>query len=620
MTINININTTKLPKLDKIIPFCKVISLGSGSAPKYVTVELPTHDGARIKVWWTGAPIIAVDDYVRVQRQGADKRYIIIGTDRSTPDISSVWPGYAKIKLINSSGITEYDNDLAQVASDAVAGDVVLIGPAAQGDLDCNGVVFGDEILITGTGKSITNLVGTNVDRTLTLGNNCILLNMTVFRTGTASNPSAAIYTPSGDFTLHMENVQAENRFDVTDVNTYAIQLDGGGYLFNCGGFASKDTGINDGDIRGFSITNVTTPPLRLIECEFAALRIGGGAGNDYGAMVSLTGGTAVIRGGVYSGMDASLSISAAGIVLQNPYLTTSPEITGSTVDGSYYDVSGDLVMAGDSSIIIPGGGVLAFDSSLTDEYIYNPSDGNIDIVVEGETGLRVDAGVGVILPLANRDVYVLGDTEIGLGGRFVQGYTVEDHFVGTAIDAAWTWAGAPFATPGEASMTAIASCLQLAFTSGTDPRGFLYRTDSLTTTVRVVGLAFNNPTDLTFCGYRFDDSSDNNYVEVAIRKTSGAGTWQLISRYRTGGGAVTTTVHYTINDIPKFVGCRLQVTGTQWSNWNVLAAIGIDSPAVSITQFVSGLTWTPTRRGICFTSIGSPPGSFQGPYVDWVS
>ena len=272
---------------------------------------------------------------------------------------------------------------------------------------------------------------------------------------------------------------------------------------------------------------------------------------------------------------------------------------------------------------------VAALDVTLTNEIVpsidtfkvskLRASDDSADALTADADAILTAANI-LILP---NDVFPYSDTEFGLGTRiFSANGTLEDHFVGTTLDASWTWAGAPFATPDEASMTAIPSCLQLAFTSGTDPRSFLYKSTGLSSTPTrlCIGFALNNPTDLSFCGYRADDSSDNNYVEAALRKVSGSAAWELISRYRTGGGAVTTTVHQTFDDIPKFMYVRLRMTGTAWTNWAANADVGIDSPALSAFTFASGLTWTPSRRGPCFTSIGSPPTSFRGPYIDWVT
>lgn len=85
----IKIDTTKLGKLDRIIPGCKVVSIPAGAAPKFVVVELPRADGARINAYYYGFPTLSVNDYVRIQRRGADNQYDVVGTDRGTASSAS---------------------------------------------------------------------------------------------------------------------------------------------------------------------------------------------------------------------------------------------------------------------------------------------------------------------------------------------------------------------------------------------------------------------------------------------------------------------------------------------------------------------------------------------------
>ena len=85
----IKIDTTKLGLLDRIIPGCKVVSIPAGASPKFVVVELPRADGARISAYYYGFPTLSVNDYVRIQRRGADNQYDIVGTDRGTASSAS---------------------------------------------------------------------------------------------------------------------------------------------------------------------------------------------------------------------------------------------------------------------------------------------------------------------------------------------------------------------------------------------------------------------------------------------------------------------------------------------------------------------------------------------------
>jgi hypothetical protein len=71
----------RVGQADRILPLCKVVDIPAGSPPLDVVVELPDPDGTRILARWFGRPAIAVDDYVRLQRRGADGLYDLVGVD-----------------------------------------------------------------------------------------------------------------------------------------------------------------------------------------------------------------------------------------------------------------------------------------------------------------------------------------------------------------------------------------------------------------------------------------------------------------------------------------------------------------------------------------------------------
>lgn len=74
-----------LPPLEKTIDRCKVISLGTGSVPKNITVQLPGADGAQVGARWTGEPPLAVNDYCRLLKVNSDTiKYLVVGTSAGT--------------------------------------------------------------------------------------------------------------------------------------------------------------------------------------------------------------------------------------------------------------------------------------------------------------------------------------------------------------------------------------------------------------------------------------------------------------------------------------------------------------------------------------------------------
>lgn len=80
----LDIDTSKLPAIDRIISQCKVIDLGSGGAPKNITVELPNSDGSRVLARWSGFPPLAVNDYCIIQRVEMETQYLVVGASAAT--------------------------------------------------------------------------------------------------------------------------------------------------------------------------------------------------------------------------------------------------------------------------------------------------------------------------------------------------------------------------------------------------------------------------------------------------------------------------------------------------------------------------------------------------------
>jgi hypothetical protein len=237
---------------------------------------------------------------------------------------------------------------------------------------------------------------------------------------------------------------------------------------------------------------------------------------------------------------------------------------------------------------------VLLFDAS-------NPADGLV-IGTYGYPGWALD-----LYP--NNDEAGLLSREV-YRSRITPGAAIDD-FDGSTWAAGWAWAGAaPFTTP---TVTfAYPSCVSMCFAGAA--RAFRYRTDALTT-ASYAKLCMANNTAGTFLGHRLDDGSDNNYVEFALRYVA-TNQYDVISRVRTGGAAVTTTVHKVV-EYPIWVSLSQVPYGTLWSNWGAWGEIAIDSPGLYTCIFSSGLTWTPTRRGL-HLSTAAAAATWEAHLCDW--
>lgn len=227
---------------------------------------------------------------------------------------------------------------------------------------------------------------------------------------------------------------------------------------------------------------------------------------------------------------------------------------------------------------------------------------------------------VGDVNTSAGTDIFIGGD-EAGVKqrGSFWRTSGIDDDFDGSALDGTWSWRGSPFVTPTRVNFDS-ASLVQIGHDVSTQ-RMFAARTDNLTSSFHLVLGAPNGFVDGAYFGWRTDDNSDNNYAETVIRKTTGTNTLELTSRRRTGGGAVTETVHQTIYNFPEFFIVGIQIVGTQWSNWGWSIHLGslISGPATSSYSVVaSGLTWTPSHRGIVFANAATT-NVFRGPFIDKV-
>jgi hypothetical protein len=248
--------------------------------------------------------------------------------------------------------------------------------------------------------------------------------------------------------------------------------------------------------------------------------------------------------------------------------------------------------------------------------------------VVKGKSSNFPDLGtttlaeqLGNVYLGTSKDIFPAA-TAAGLAYRTIYRNAVvapaNDDFDGAAIGGYWTgWAGAPFVTP---TVALSQSQLRVSFAAAPN-RAFLYTTNQLTSVhILQAILATNTPSttaDCAFVGCRVDDGTDNNYYEIGIRYRA-TNQYDVVTFTRLGGGAVTITSHKNL-EYPIWSFFRSFPYGAFYSNWNIYAEWGIDSPAL-YTLTAGGLTgqaWTIVRQGITFRH---PTGgaSWQTYYVDW--
>lgn len=193
----------------------------------------------------------------------------------------------------------------------------------------------------------------------------------------------------------------------------------------------------------------------------------------------------------------------------------------------------------------------------------------------------------------------------------------VTDHFMGTALDTAWAWAGAPFATPGTVG---VADSVLTVLNVGT-ARSFLYQT-IISTGYKRAAVSLLSDTVGFAVGMRLDDGSDNNYVEEVLQVSAANPTnWAVQGRARTGGGVVATVAG---DDMCVPLGYILDMIlfGTRWSAWG--ARMGLTTAGAfggvmfkPFTALGGALAWTPTRVGLVFDNLVGG-ASWESGLVDW--
>lgn len=326
------------------------------------------------------------------------------------------------------------------------------------------------------------------------------------------------------------------------------------------------------------------------------------GSGDAY-ALVSSAGAVLYALGCYCSADDYDLAVALA--TLQVGYCQYD---TGKVYGTPTYMDSYEIL----TSLKTVDGAGSGLDADKTDGYEAPATPAASSIVV-------LDASGNLKLPGAG-DVFYGDDAEASLGYRidFFQS-PVTDHFDTGSLGGSWSWAGAPFSTPGSVVFTtpSVMRVLQLGAAAN---RAFLYQSVAGTpgNVSARAGIVAN--IDSLGVGTRMDDGSDNNYVEAIFQLQTGnphSARPQL--RYRTGGGSVTTVSGNTFSVPMSLFVVDLNVAGTQWTNWNAQTLMyGGIADIYYCGGAATGLTWTPTRVGLLFDQGGVGYATWHTYYVDF--
>jgi hypothetical protein len=255
--------------------------------------------------------------------------------------------------------------------------------------------------------------------------------------------------------------------------------------------------------------------------------------------------------------------------------------------------IGADLLMSGTKC------GVLFFDET-------DPSDPCVAFVYDGAPAAWITGDllkdpltdVGDIKQASGKDIYPDSETSMSLFKRLVNSViTPTDHFRSGNIPTGFAWASAPFVTPGTIAYNQYGTYMR-TIVAKSGERAFLYDSISSWQGRQFVLRAFCQHSAAV--GIRFDDGSDNNYVEAYLDSTvGGLGTQTMRLRQRTGGGAVTTTDTFASpRGTPHTF--RMYCYAPAPPNWtSYVYNIAENGDSCIVTNHVLVTTWTPSRVGI---------------------
>ncbi|GIV66645.1 MAG: hypothetical protein KatS3mg047_1038 [Bellilinea sp.] len=167
-------------------------------------------------------------------------------------------------------------------------------------------------------------------------------------------------------------------------------------------------------------------------------------------------------------------------------------------------------------------------------------------------------------------------------------------HDFDNALPSGWSWAGAPFVIP---TINYLGGTL-LTISPGAGNRAFLTSGSSYLAQSKWINGIFletDASSPNTYIGYRTDDGTEDNYLEIVLVGTT-LPNMQIKSRVRSGGGVVTETTHAT------FQRCWIEYLGIIYAGSSY--QIVVYEPArVAYSPYLTP-AFTPSRCGIiCSTS-----------------
>lgn len=175
---------------------------------------------------------------------------------------------------------------------------------------------------------------------------------------------------------------------------------------------------------------------------------------------------------------------------------------------------------------------------------------------------------------------------------------TSEAHdFTSTSLPSGWSWAGSPFVTPTQS----VEYGTLLKVIPGATSRSYMYKPSG--NDISANGIMWTADAG-SYIGCRYDDGTDNNYAECCLY-CNALDDIRIMTRVRTGGGSVTTwtgTTNYVNLRAPTLY---VYPSGTLWSNWTAEARL-LNGLSMIAAFGISGLAFTPTRRGIVIYTVAN--------------
>jgi hypothetical protein len=563
----------------------------------------------------------------------------------------------SKCARLRSGVVTEYNDPDDAISNSDTSGDIILVPPGTWVCTQAHSVPSGVSIFgINGPAEKCVLQCSTDVGQNFIVMWSGVAYNVRFEYTRAGSAVAFFAFTGStlievqGDATVSSGTGTAEglriNTSNARNCQGYAAAPGGGnaygwqvfgGYceIWFCYGYGVL-TSSGSGTCCGMAIPSISN---RLLSCIMEA---GGSYGSRYGAIVDAT---SYAFHCVFEGTTASVNLIDAGDILyvySCAYTTTSGSGSVVALAGDRAGLARNEVVSGSWSFsqavaLVAGAYLSGGNLDLNAQALIQDADGDTSLTagVDDEVVAKVGGtdkfrwtsvgllGVssskprlGTSSPDADKwgriyladgeDVYPRKD-DLGCHQRFFGRLNFNWHFDDlSALPSGFSWAGTPFITP--ATVTFTESSINLYHTSS--GRAFLYRSYSGSGNYQYLVPAANPNTIGVYYGLRYDDGSDNNFVEFRVSLISDwPGTWQF-SVESTIGGTPQASVTGPSCSIPLAFFIGTQIGGTKWSNWTFYGkaypCLGIFSYQIYWMCRKMSLAFTPTRSGIITNFVGT--------------